>query len=294
MMPVVLADPARMIAGGAGLVATSVLADSAAEHYRGSFANRAMLLPLAASAAEIATGGLMLAGGGSRGGRLLDRHGGRPAARIAGWGAHGTAAAVGLAGFGFHFYNVGRQPGGYRLGNLFYNAPLGAPGALVIAAAFGAGAQALAGGIGTSGIGTPGGARLRSGRLMGALSALGLLGTAAEAALLHFRGAYHNPAMWAPVILPPVVAASLAADTLAMRPSRRSFALLAATAALGIAGSAFHAYGVSRNMGGWRNWRQNLLVGPPLPAPPSFTGIAVAGIGALLQMQRQLRRGFHG
>ena len=36
--------------------------------------------------------------------------------------------------------------------------------------------------------------------------------------------------------------------------------------------SDFHAYGVSRNMGGWRNWSQNVLNGPPLPAPPSFTG----------------------
>ena len=38
-----------------------------------------------------------------------------------------------------------------------------------------------------------------------------------------------------------------------------------------------HAYGISRNMGGWRNWSQNLLNGPPLPAPPSFTGLALAG-----------------
>ena len=43
----------------------------------------------------------------------------------------------------------------------------------------------------------------------------------------------------------------------------------------------FHAYGVSRNMGGWRNWSQNVLNGPPLPAPPSFTGLALAGLAAL-------------
>jgi hypothetical protein len=34
-------------------------------------------------------------------------------------------------------------------------------------------------------------------------------------------------------------------------------------------------------MGGWRNWRQNVLNGPPLPAPPSFTGLALAGLAAL-------------
>jgi len=43
----------------------------------------------------------------------------------------------------------------------------------------------------------------------------------------------------------------------------------------------FHAFGVSRGMGGWRNWSQNLLNGPPLPAPPSFTGLALAGLAAL-------------
>jgi len=34
-------------------------------------------------------------------------------------------------------------------------------------------------------------------------------------------------------------------------------------------------------MGGWRNWSQNVLNGPPIPAPPSFTGLALAGLAAL-------------
>jgi hypothetical protein len=51
--------------------------------------------------------------------------------------------------------------------------------------------------------------------------------------------------------------------------------------AMGVAGVGFHAYGVSRNMGGWRNWSQMILQGPPLPAPPAFLGIAAAGLGIL-------------
>jgi hypothetical protein len=43
----------------------------------------------------------------------------------------------------------------------------------------------------------------------------------------------------------------------------------------------FHAYGIHRNMGGWHNWSQMILQGPPLPAPPAFLGIAVAGLGIL-------------
>jgi hypothetical protein len=44
---------------------------------------------------------------------------------------------------------------------------------------------------------------------------------------------------------------------------------------------AFHARGVARYHGGWRNWSQNVLSGPPLPAPPSFTALATAGLAAL-------------
>jgi hypothetical protein len=56
---------------------------------------------------------------------------------------------------------------------------------------------------------------------------------------------------------------------------------LYATAGAGVAGSLFHIYGVSRNMGGFYNWSQNILNGPPIPAPPSFTGVALAGLAAI-------------
>ncbi|MGH7011532.1 MAG: hypothetical protein ACREEX_11925, partial [Caulobacteraceae bacterium] len=61
--------------------------------------------------------------------------------------------------------------------------------------------------------------------------------------------------------------------------------LLWATAAAGIAGPFFHAFGVSRQMGGWRNWRQNVLSGPPIPAPPAFAGLALVGLLALKLME---------
>jgi hypothetical protein len=122
---------------------------------------------------------------------------------------------------------------------------------------------------------------------LAALSVVSLVGTSAEAALLHFRGAYHNPAMYVPVTLPPLAAALLARA--ALRPGRQHpvtrFALRALVAT-GFVGVGFHAYGVGRNMGGWRNWSQNLLNGPPLPAPPSFTALALAGLTALDLIER--------
>ena len=54
---------------------------------------------------------------------------------------------------------------------------------------------------------------------------------------------------------------------------------------MGVAGAGFHVYGVSRNMGGFYNWSQNVLNGPPIPAPPSFTGVALAGLAAVRLME---------
>ncbi len=86
-----------------------------------------------------------------------------------------------------------------------------------------------------------------------------------------------------PITVPPIAAGMLGNAALARggRPSWVVRLWLRLTAALGIVGVGFHAFGVSRAMGGWRNWSQNLLNGPPLPAPPSFTGLAIAGLAAL-------------
>jgi hypothetical protein len=93
--------------------------------------------------------------------------------------------------------------------------------------------------------------------------------------------------MFLPVTLPPITA--LAVALAAVKPDLIRWArpMLQATAAMGVAGAGFHAYGVSRNMGGFYNWSQNLLNGPPLPAPPSFSGVALAGLGAIKLMEAQ-------
>ncbi|MGB6535528.1 MAG: hypothetical protein WBF58_06145, partial [Xanthobacteraceae bacterium] len=130
---------------------------------------------------------------------------------------------------------------------------------------------------------------LSAGRMLAAASAAGLAGTAGEAGLLHFRGACQNPFMVVPVTVPPIASALLASA--ALFPGRMINHLarwwLRLTAFVGCAGVGFHAYGVARNMGGWRNWSQNLLNGPPLPAPPSFTGLALAGLAALSLVEEE-------
>lgn len=263
----------QLIAGGAALIAGSVLSDSSIEHYRGSFANKAMFLPLGASALSLAHDGALATRGGMASGATP-------------WSMslHGASAGVGAAGLGFHIYNIARQPGGFSLGNFFYQAPIGAPAALMLAGVLGAAAQALG-----SGAVALGPVHLSSGRALAGVTALGLAGTSGEAALLHFRGAYHNPAMWLPIAIPPVAALALGRAAVTGRVHWITTVSLAATAAVGLLGSVFHAYGVSRNMDGWKNWRQNVLAGPPIPAPPSFTGLALAGLGALLLIRRITR-----
>ena len=257
---------ARRLNRGSALLATSVLLDSATEHYRGSFKNRAMFTPLVVSA-------LMLA---------ISAHGTtdrEPAIHRTRQAVSLTTAATGLVGTGFHLWNVLKRPGRLVWQNLFYGAPVGAPMAILLAGALGTAAERVRDN-------PAGSARLfglPAGRALAALSGIGLLGTAGEAGLLHFRGAFQNPAMFAPVTLPPVAGGLLLNDALGPRLAGRRLTRVALwlTAAMGGAGVLFHAWGVHRAMGGWRNWSQNLIDGPPLPAPPSFTGLALAGLAAI-------------
>ena len=264
-------DAGRQLNLSAALLSLAVLADSGIEHYRGSFQNRAMYIPLASAAGALAAslfGVLDPRSAGHRGRDLM----------------YGISAATGLAGLAFHTYNIAKRPGGFSWLNLFYAAPIGAPAALVLAGLLGRSAES-ARELSKPNTAAPSAAM---GRLIAAVSAAGILGTTAEAALLHFRGAFQNPAMLLPVTVPPVAGALIgtAAVTPGRAPRRLTRWWLKLTALLGFAGVGFHAYGVSRAMGGWRNWSQNLLNGPPLPAPPSFTGLALAGLAALGLIER--------
>lgn len=258
---------ARRLNRAAGVLATSVLADSGVEHYRGSFKNKAMFTPLAVSALTLAT----------------SIHGTadmRPVAHRLRDATYLLAAATGLIGTGSHIYNVGKRVGGFRWQNMFYGAPLGAPIAILLSGLVGFCSERVR----ESEVGTrPEIFGLPAGRTMAAVVGVGLLGTAGEAGLLHFRGAYHNPFMPLPVTLPPLGAILLAAAAAGGPGRQHRFTgwWMRLLAAMGFAGVGFHAYGVSRNMGGWRNWSQNVLNGPPLPAPPSFAGLALAGLAAL-------------
>jgi hypothetical protein len=253
--------PARLLNTAAATLAAGVLTDSTTEHYRAGFHNRAMFIAPAVSGAALAAAAYALTDRGD---------GAVPRAVFA------TSIVTGLVGFGFHLTNVSRRVGGWNSANLFHGAPVAAPLAIAMAGFFGLAAQ------------RPDGSHM-SATLVGSLAALGLAGTSLEAGALHFRGAFQNPVMYAPVVIPPLAAAALATavSTRSGRARTAARALLRLTGWLGIAGTGFHAWGVQRRMGGWANWRQNLLAGPPLPAPPAFTGLALAGLAALDRLEAE-------
>jgi hypothetical protein len=102
--------------------------DSAVEHYRGGFANRAMYTPLLVSALTLA-----ISAHGTNDERP-DIHRVRHAIAVA-------AAGTGLIGTGFHIWNVLKRPGRLDWQNLFYGAPVGAPMAILLARLLGTAAE---------------------------------------------------------------------------------------------------------------------------------------------------------
>jgi hypothetical protein len=259
---------AQALGAGAAILCVSVALDSALEHYRARYDDRVMFVGPAMALLGIAAAGYVA----FRPERANDR---LPKIALI------AVGATGLIGLRFHSYNILKRPGELSALNLFYGAPAGAPAALSLAGLYGVIAGEMLSGRDH--------VRTRLPRHTAGLIAFSLMGTVAEAGFLHFRGAFQDPAMYAPVTIPPVAALAIGAAALSPRATAIAEPLLKATAVLGIAGPMFHAYGIHRNMGGWKNWSQMILQGPPLPAPPAFLGIAAAGLGVLPLLREERR-----
>jgi hypothetical protein len=122
-------------------------------------------------------------------------------------------------------------------------------------------------------------------RLLRLLATVSIPPLWAEIAILHYRGSFQSRSMWIPLITLPVVMAGGVVSTL-NRNERRSrsiflpFAL--AMTVLGAIGTFFHLRGVKRQMGGFRNWKYNIMTGPPFPAPMQvmLTGLLATAASA--------------
>lgn len=104
-----------------------------------------------------------------------------------------------------------------------------------------------------------------------------------EIAVLHYRGAFQNRFMWVPILsLPAVMATGVASglnkDERRSRDLFRPFAWLMTI--LGTVGTLFHVRGIARQMGGFHNWKYNVVTGPPFLAPVQIALFGLLGVVA--------------
>lgn len=234
-------------------------------HYRSGFSLRAQYTPLVSA--------LVLTVGGAAGVFSPTRFSAE--LQIAGW----IGVVSGAIGAGYHhYYGVVEKPGGYRwlLHQLMIHAPPLAPlshaalGALLILSGRLAGGAATMTGIPIA-------------SLVSWICAITILGAAAQAGLLHYRGAYNNILMYLPVTIPVIAAVAIAWEAAAPSTigTRIAVITLWMTFVTGFVGLGMHIRGVDRQMGGLYLGFSNLMQGPPLSAPLIFSAFAGAALAAL-------------
>lgn len=124
------------------------------------------------------------------------------------------------------------------------------------------------------------------GRTLSALTGVGAVITALEIYFEHDSGSFGNRLMWLPVALGPIGAAAGVAGLVSEKASHTALPVAsAAIIANGLQGTYLHARGIGQKPGGWRNFRYNMEMGPPLLAPLLVT--MVGGMGLLASVLRR-------
>ena len=130
---------------------------------------------------------------------------------------------------------------------------------------------------------------IRTGRFersLSALSAAGAVVTCLEIYVEHDRASFGNKMMYWPVVLTPVAAAAGVGGFFSRRIAKTALPVTSAlVVANGLQGTYLHARGVSQRPGGWREWRYNVEMGPPVFAPLLVT--VVGGMGLLAAVLRR-------
>jgi hypothetical protein len=132
-------------------------------------------------------------------------------------------------------------------------------------------------------------ANIRRGRFertMSGLTALGAIVTAAEIYFEHDKASFGNKLMWIPVALGPLGAVAGIAGFFNRRAAKTALPVVSAIiVANGLQGVVLHARGIHQKPGGFKNFRYNMEMGPPLMAPLLVT--VVGGMGILAALLRR-------
>jgi hypothetical protein len=116
-------------------------------------------------------------------------------------------------------------------------------------------------------------------KLLSATAAASALPLAFEVYLEHYKGSFGDRWEWAPLVCTPPLVVAGAAGVVSERAARTALPAASALYALnGVVGSVLHARGVQRKPGGFREPAYNLVMGPPLLAPGSFTLVGAIGL----------------
>jgi hypothetical protein len=123
-------------------------------------------------------------------------------------------------------------------------------------------------------------------RSLSALTAAGAVVTAVEIFFEHDKASFGDNWMWVPVALGPIAAAAGVAGVISKRAAKTLLPLASATiVANGLQGVWLHGRGIKQKPGGWKNFRYNMEMGPPLMAPLLVT--LVGGMGLLAAVLRR-------
>lgn len=123
-------------------------------------------------------------------------------------------------------------------------------------------------------------------RTLSALTAGGAAVTTAEIFFEHDKASFGNPWMLSPMVTGPVGVAAGIAGFASHRLAKTALPIAAAViVANGLQGVWLHARGIQQKPGGWKNFRYNMEMGPPLLAPLLVT--LVGGMGLLAALLRR-------
>jgi hypothetical protein len=102
-----------------------------------------------------------------------------------------------------------------------------------------------------------------------------------QVTMSHYRQNFHHKAMWAPVILAPLICITSIICTLMNNSGWLLMAiiLLWLGALAGLVGFYFHFKGVGLRVGGYA--LRNFLIGPPIILPLLFSALSILGLIAV-------------
>lgn len=123
-------------------------------------------------------------------------------------------------------------------------------------------------------------------RTLSGLTGMGAVLLSAEIFFEHDSASFGNKWMWAPVALGPVGALAGFAGVFSHRMAKTALPIVSVAYLVnGMQGLYLHARGIHQKPGGFRNFRYNMEMGPPLIAPLSVT--LVGGMGLVAAVLRR-------